>query len=75
MGSKRFEDIYIQESLQTFRIIRDNETGALHMGNYSGAGGGFKKKIRDLFVEVIELTKQLSLIIVFRLVQQSGAFL
>ncbi|TDY01320.1 UNVERIFIED_CONTAM: hypothetical protein BJ099_112144 [Lysinibacillus xylanilyticus] len=38
MGSKRFEDIYIQESLETFRIIRDNEMGVLYMRNYSGAG-------------------------------------
>ncbi|WML44679.1 DUF6440 family protein [Neobacillus sp. PS3-40] len=41
MGSKRFEYIFIQGSLETFRIIRDNETGVLYLRNYSGAGGGF----------------------------------
>ncbi|NEU31744.1 hypothetical protein GN156_13315 [bacterium LRH843] len=40
MNDKRFEVIYKQGKLETFKIIRDNETGVLYMMNQSGYGGG-----------------------------------
>lgn len=38
MSTKRFEVVSIEGKLDSFRVIRDNETGVLYLSNLNGAG-------------------------------------
>ena len=40
MDEKRFEEIYKQGTFETYKIIRDNETGVQYMFHFSGWAGG-----------------------------------